>query len=197
VVGVDIKPQPNYPFEFVEADALDVLSPGTHFGGYVLSVQFDAIHASPPCQEYSSAGKASKVTNGSVYADLYGPTRGLLGQTGVPWAIENVTAAPSRSGILLCGSMFGLPIVRHRIFETSHLILSPFVCDHVEDAITVTGHSPQRWLKGARKTVPKSEYETAMGIDWMKVSELVQAVPPAYTEFIGDQLLQHVRRAAA
>ncbi len=193
VVGVDVKPQPNYPFEFVQMDAIEAARQ-VAIGGLG---GFDAIHASPPCQEYSSAGKANKVTLGKVYADLYEPTRDLLEQTGLPWAIENVTAAPSRSGVLLCGSMFGLPIQRHRYFETSELLLSPFVCNHAPDAITITGHSPQRWLGGARKTVPPAEYQAAMGIDWMRVRELVQAVPPAYTEFVGAHLMDQVSAVAA
>lgn len=204
VIGVDCELQPNYPFEFVHTDALTLLERlvnGGWFGRsnngqYSLS-HFDAIHASPPCQEYSSAGKAAKVTLAKTYPDHYEPTRDLVEASGLPWAIENVTAAPSRSGVLLCGSHFGLPIVRHRIFETRDLILSPFVCAHVEDAITVTGHSPQQWLGGRRRTVSRARYEAAMGIDWMLVRELVQAVPPAYTEWLGGQMLEQLKAVAA
>lgn len=189
VIGVDIKPQPHYPFEFGQWDALEHLRS-------IIPESFDAIHASPPCQEYSSAGKAAKAVWGYEYCDLYAETRKLLIRAGLPWVIENVTAAPSRSGVVLCGSMFGLPIQRHRTFESSHLMLLDRYCDHRPDAITITGHSPQRWLGGARKTVPRAEYEAAMGIDWMRVRELVQAIPPAYTEWIGAQLMQHVRDEA-
>ncbi len=189
VVGVDNRPQPNYPFAFMQSDVF-------RWGVLERVGDFHAIHASPPCQEYSSAGKANKVTLGTTYVDLYEPTRELLEQTGLPWVIENVTAAPSRSGMVLCGSMFGLSIQRHRTFESSHLMLCPAHCNHAPDAITVTGHSPQRWLGGARKTVPRSEYEAAMGIDWMTTAELVQAIPPAYTQLIGEQLLQHLEVAA-
>ncbi len=201
VSGVDNRPQPRYCGDrFLEGDALAalrvLLNGNTICGGLGLT-SFAAIHASPSCQEYSSAGKANKVTLGKVYADLYEPTRDLLEQTGLPWAIENVTAAPSRSGVLLCGSMFGLPIQRHRYFETSELLLSPFVCSHAPDAITITGHSPQRWLGGARKTVPPAEYQAAMGIEWMRVHELVQAVPPAYTEFVGAHLMDQVLAVSA
>jgi DNA (cytosine-5)-methyltransferase 1 len=131
------------------------------------------------------------------YADLYEPTRELLIQTGLPWVIENVTAAPSRSGVVLCGSMFGLPIWRHRTFECSHLLFAPGFCNHAPDAITVTGHSPQRWLGGTRKPVSQDEAKAAMGIDWMTTAELVQAIPPAYTELIGHQLLQHLQATAS
>ncbi len=197
VIGVDINPQPNYPFEFCQDDAIDVLQDFVLHGkdpGWEL---FDAIHASPPCQQYSSAGKAAQVTFKKTYVDLYEPTRDLLVATGLPWVIENVTAAPSRSGVVLCGSMFGLPIWRHRTFESSHLMFAPGHCDHAPDAITVTGHSPQQWLGGSRKTVSRERYEAAMGIDWMATSELVQAIPPAYTEFIGMQLMQVIRQEVA
>jgi DNA (cytosine-5)-methyltransferase 1 len=195
VVGVDIRLQPNYPFRpFVKADALEVLSDWDNHGSLH---DVAAIHASPPCQEYSSAGKANKVTLGTTYVDLYEPTRELLERTGLPWVIENVTAAPSRSGVVLCGSMFGLPIWRHRTFESSHLLLTPAFCAHAPDAITVTGHSPQQWLGGTRKTVSRERYEAAMGIDWMTTAELVQAIPPAYTEYIGRQLLDQIGAVAA
>lgn len=191
VWGVDKEPQPRYCGErFQQMDAFAYLK---RYG----TDNFSAIHASPPCQRYSSAGKAAAVTYGRDYVDLYDETRGLLAATGLPWVIENVTAAPSRSGVVLCGSMFGLPIWRHRTFESSELLLCPYVCDHKPDAITVTGHTPQRWLRGERKGVPRAEYEAAMDIDWMTVAELVQAIPPAYTELIGAQLLQYVRATEA
>lgn len=198
VTGIDHRAQRRYAGDrFLEGDALAglraLLNGNTICGGLGLG-DFAAIHASPPCQEYSSAGKAAKVTLGRVYPDLYAETRDLIEQTGLPWAIENVTAAPSRSGVVLCGSMFGLPIQRHRTFESSHLMLLDRHCDHKPDAITITGHSPQQWLGGRRQTVPRAKYEAAMGIDWMLVSELVQAIPPAYTEWIGAQLLTHVRQ---
>jgi DNA (cytosine-5)-methyltransferase 1 len=189
VVGVDNRPQPRYPFEFVQDDALEYLDHVHPVAGMAAAPRFDAIHASPPCQAYSVLRRANP---GAEYPDLVAPTRELLEQTGLPWVIENVTAAPSRSGVVLCGSMFGLPIWRHRTFESSHLLLTPAFCDHQPDAITVTGHSPQQWLGGSRKTVSRERYEAAMGIDWMTTAELVQAIPPAYTELIGQQLLAHL-----
>lgn len=186
VTGVDLHPQPRYPFRFWQMNALGLEL-------WVLSA-FDAIHASPPCQYYSSAGKAAIVTYGERhYMDLYAATRGLLEASRRPWVIENVPAAPSRSGVLLCGSMFGLPIERHRIFESSMLILNPYACDHQPDAITITGHTPQRWLGGKRQGVLRETHQAAMGIDWMTVRELVQAVPPAYTEFVGRELMWSMR----
>jgi DNA (cytosine-5)-methyltransferase 1 len=200
VVGIDNRPQPNYcGDEFYEMEALTFLGRwlAESRDDEVDDFAFDAIHASPPCQAYSSAGKAAMVTLGRTYPDLYHATRELLEASGLPWVIENVTAAPSRSGVILCGSMFGLPIQRHRTFESSELLLCPAHCAHQPDAITVTGNSPQRWLRGKRKSVPPAEYRAAMGIDWMLVRELVQAIPPAYTELIGQQLMQSVRAPVA
>ncbi len=189
VVVVDIAPQPHYPFEFIqepyEAALFDLMNnwpEGT----------FDAIHASPPCQAHSSAGLAATVTYGKHYEDLLTPTRPLLIATGLPWVIENVPGAPMRADFWLCGCGFGLPdLKRERWFETSWhggpTELRP-PCNHDGNTITVTGHTPQRWAHGRRKGVTKAEREAAMGIDWMTVKELSQAIPPAYTEFIGRQL---------
>jgi DNA (cytosine-5)-methyltransferase 1 len=193
VVGVDIAPQPHYPFEFIqepyEAALFDLMNnwpEGT----------FDAIHASPPCQAHSSAGLAATVTYGKHYEDLLTPTRPLLIATGLPWVIENVPGAPMRADFWLCGCEFGLPdLKRERWFETSWhggpTELRP-PCNHDGNTITVTGHTPQRWAHGRRKGVTKAEREAAMGIDWMTVKELSQAIPPAYTEFIGAQLLDQL-----
>jgi DNA (cytosine-5)-methyltransferase 1 len=193
VVGVDIAPQPHYPFEFIqepyEAALFDLMNnwpEGT----------FDAIHASPPCQAHSSAGLAATVTYGKHYEDLLTPTRPLLIATGLPWVIENVPGAPMRADFWLCGCGFGLPdLKRERWFETSWhggpTELRP-PCNHDGNTITVTGHTPQRWAHGRRKGVTKAEREAAMGIDWMTVKELSQAIPPAYTEFIGAQLLDQL-----
>jgi DNA (cytosine-5)-methyltransferase 1 len=190
VVGVDIAPQPHYPFEFIqepyEAALFDLMNnwpEGT----------FDAIHASPPCQAHSSAGLAATVTYGKHYEDLLTPTRPLLIATGLPWVIENVPGAPMRADFWLCGCGFGLPdLKRERWFETSwggcpDLRTS---CRHDGNTITITGHTPQRWAHGRRKGVTKAEREAAMGIDWMTVKELCQAIPPAYTEYIGRQLME-------
>src|SRR5450631_76931 len=117
VVGVDINPQPHYLFEFRQADALTFPLDG-----------FDAVHASPPCQHYSSATKAWGRTG--EHPDLFAPVRQRLQDNGATWVIENVDGAPVESSIRLCGSFFGLEAQRHRWFETSTLFLSPFVCRH-------------------------------------------------------------------
>jgi DNA (cytosine-5)-methyltransferase 1 len=188
VIGVDIAPQPHYPFRFIQADWEETLA--------LIAPWVDAIHASPPCQHYSSAGKAAKATLGYTYPDLYALVRSRLLLTEATWVIENVEGAPAHHGVKLCGSMFGLPIQRHRTFESSQLMLLDRHCDHQPDAITVTGHSPQRWLRGARRTVSRQEYTKAMGIGWMTTAELVQAIPPVYTEWIGSQVLAHLEAAA-
>ena len=181
VVGVDTKPQPRYAGdEFHLGDALTWPLEG-----------YDAIHASPPCQRYSSAGRASSSRYGYSYPDLYLDVRSRLAESGCPWVIENVTQAPAAHGVVLCGSMFGLDIERHRCFESSFLILSPFICRHpTHSVITVTGNTPQRWQRGERVGVSRSERNEGMGIDWMVVEELTEAVPPAYTEWIGARLLE-------
>ena len=190
VTGVDIKPQPRYRGdEFYQADVLGLTTRDLQ--------AFDVIHASPPCQHYSSAGKAASATFGHSYPDLYARTRAALRVVRVPWVIENVEGAPAMTwAVTLCGSMFGLDIQRHRTFESSELIMLDRHCSHAQDVITVTGHSPQRWQRGARRPVSVVERNEAMGIDWMTVAELVQAVPPAYTEWIGGQLIEYVTGVA-
>ncbi len=178
VVGVDIKPQPHYPFEFVWADALDLCDWS----------EFDAIHASPPCQAYSVA-----VTEKAGWPDLLPQTRELLERTGLPWVIENVPGAPMRADFMLCGSMFGLPgLRRHRLFETSWhgFALAP-PCRHDDDNVCVAGHGPDQHSP-FRYNRPgwEDRKRAAMGIDWMTRDEISQAIPPAYTEFIGRQLLE-------
>ena len=182
IVGVDIKRQPRYPFPFVQGDAL---APPVDL------TAFDAIHASPPCQRWSSATMAWGRT--AEHPDLYDPVRRMLCATGLPWVIENVEGAPSRHGAVLCGTMFGLGVQRHRTFESSHVMLLDRQCIHNGAALTVTGHSPYWWAQGRRIPASAEHIAQAMGIDWMSRREIVQAVPPAYTEWIGRQLLGQVR----
>jgi DNA (cytosine-5)-methyltransferase 1 len=188
VVGVDIRPQSHYPFEFWEADALGVLTSGSSHG-------FDAIHASPPCQAFIRSGMVAK---DGRHQDLLTPTRVLLESIDRPWVIENVPGAPMRPDTLLCGSMFGLAIKRHRWFEGSPA-LEPWTlgCNHSEPITGVYGHPHGKggaWRNGTKPMLP-SDHETwsrEMGIDWMTVKELTQAIPPAYTEWVGVQLLRTV-----
>ena len=180
VVGVDIKPQPHYPFDFVLADALQVLGyaeePGTGF---------DAIHASPPCQGYMTGGTHWPAPR------LIEPVRRLLEPTGLPYVIENVPGATLRADFVLCGSMFGLGIKRHRWFEVNwpH---SPwtFACDHSRKITGVYGR-PHGKAGAWPGMLPsnKATWSREMDVDWMTTDELTQAIPPAYTEYIGGQLL--------
>lgn len=186
VVGVDIKPQPRYPFEFIQANAMTFPLEG-----------FDAIHASPPCQRYARIGAVHGVREN--HPDLVGPVRDRLIAAGVPWVIENVPDSRI-PGAVLCGSAFGLGAVgvldgiprqlrRHRLFETSFATMVP-ACQHRGEPVGVYGNGgPQRATRNRGYMGGTRERMEAMGIDWMEKKELSQAIPPAYTEFIGKQLL--------
>lgn len=184
VVGVDIKPQPHYPFEFHQGDALTWLG-DPWLSGYG---QFDAIHASPPCQRYSAMSACRPGLDDS-YPDLIETTRHLLQVSELPWVIENVPGSPLINPIRLCGFMFGLPLYRHRLFETSLPLMVPPHPKH-----SVPGGRAGHWKPGQIVSVsgncaPIELARKAMGISWMRRSELAESIPPAYTEFIGNQLL--------
>jgi len=191
VVGVDIKPQPHYPFMFWKFDAFEFW----RFGWSV--EQFDAIHASPPCQPYST----TRTLHSAEYPKLIKNVRELVRHTGLPYVIENVVGAPLETPVSVCGSSFGLPIRRHRLFE-SNLWLSPSLCAHQPNPVDVTGGGPSKKArtdgKGGRSRKPKNlaEAREAMGIDWMTRDELNEAIPPAYTEYIGSQLIEQLERVA-
>lgn len=179
VVGVDIEDQPNYPFEFHRADALTYPLDG-----------FDVVHASPPCQAYSAA--MAHFTDGR-HPELLDPVRARLRATGRPWVIENVVGAPLPFSFVLCGSMFDLPVRRHRLFETDPFLLVPPHRHRVDDhPVVITGGRLSKALRAERpwtENVTSEEAKAAMGIGWMTRDELSQAIPPAYTEWIGGQLL--------
>ena len=188
VVGVDIEPQPNYPFEFIQGDALDLLDDFIYKADAI-----DAIHASPPCQAFTTA----QVIHGREHPDLLTPCRELLKKTGLPWVIENVPGAPMKRDFELCGSQFGLKsengrLVRHRWFEvggwTPPFSLRP-PCNHSGPTISVFGH-------GGHIYHGVDDWREVMGIDWMKRDELAQAIPPAYTEHIGRYLLNELAENA-
>lgn len=214
IVGVDKDPQPNYPFEFIQADALTFLDFGS-WNEHTPDEWLDAcgetglaaIHASPPCQLFTDYRRKGFGV-GDGYPNLIPETRELLEATGFPYVIENVERARSelRDPALLCGSMFGLDVRRHRLFETNWPLLQP-ACDHAA-----------QWAKGKRFPgatnrdgrytvevgvwrIPLPVQQSAMDMDWSTLKELSEAVTPAYTEHIGRQLLdfvtaQEVRRAA-
>jgi DNA (cytosine-5)-methyltransferase 1 len=188
VVGVDLHPQPNYPFEFHQGDALEFCRAHAH--------EFDAIHASPPCQQYS----ISKHIHRRQHADLVDTTRQELERARLPWVIENVMGAPLHRPIMLCGLMFGLKVLRHRIFESSEMLLGPAHPRHPKGNLTnsTRGYSTGRegFVCVAGHNFAREAGASAMGIDWMKRrSELAQAIPPAFTKFIGRQLLRQLAEA--
>jgi DNA (cytosine-5)-methyltransferase 1 len=192
VVGVDLEPQPNYPFEFHQADALTFPLEG-----------FDAIHASPPCQAYSTiSGRALKGDRRS-YPDLVAPTREVLEATGLPFVIENVAGAPLRDHIVLCGSSFGLDVRRHRLFESNVAILAPPCAHHWQtprfrslDSRSKTGLACVVGVHGHLNYPGEGEIRAqAMDIDWMTQVELAEAIPPAYAEHIGHYLLSAISAA--
>lgn len=197
VVGVDIAPQKNYPFEFHQADALEYLD-STNLS------QFDAIHASPPCQSYSSTRHLPNA-NKDPAPKLILPVRERLEASGLPWVIENVAhSGEMPDAIVLCGSMFGLEVRRHRWFSCSHLLFAPGPCQHTKCFFNPLGGKILGYGAYASKVMYKcadgqvrrreghyklSVGQEAMGIPWMNLKELSQAIPPAYTKWIGLQLL--------
>lgn len=190
VVGVDIEPQPRYPFEFIQADALTFPLDG-----------FDAAHASPVCKLWSQVTRTS--VDPAVHPDQIAPIRDRLTEWGGAYVIENVPGAPLVDPILLCGSMFDLDVRRHRNFETNWPLANHYwPCRHgiwgrrfvaarsdrkragaLSSVVTVAGHGNSG--PGGRV----ADWRKAMGIEWMTRDELAQAIPPAYTEFIGRQLM--------
>lgn len=188
IIGVDIEPQPRYPFEFIRADALN---PPVDLS------TFDLIHASPPCQRFTKARSFNPDKNGidsHDYPDLLTPCRDMLQGADVPFVIENVVGAPMRVDVMLCGTMFGLRVFRHRWFELNPyvLFLTP-QCQHNGtvkngDYVCVinNGGLGMTTTPYARKAVCAE----AMGINWMTRKEMTQAIPPAYTEYLGKELIR-------
>ncbi len=190
VTGIDIEAQPNNPHRFIQADALEYLE--AH------GSEYDAVHASPPCQGYSNL---KAMHPGREYPMLIDALRDKLIDLGKPYIIENVEGAPLISysdlfgthGVMLCGSMFGLGVARgflrrHRLFETSFPVSQP-CCNHRGKAVGVYGHGGHT---GKHRMLYREEASEAMQIDWMNRDEMCQAIPPAYTDFIGRQLLKYL-----
>lgn len=182
VVGVDISPQPKYPFEFHQADALTFALDG-----------FDAIHASPPCQAFTRARKLQ----GNEHPELIEPIRKRLKAFGVPYVIENVPGAPLLNPITLCGTSFGMRMYRHRLFETNFAVVEPPHPAHQWRNVKM-GRKPKNGefiqAVGHFSDVPLAQQE--MRIHWLGQNELREAIPPAYTQWIGLQMMSYVRLAA-
>ena len=206
ILGVDIAPQPHYPFEFVQADALEFLQDGGWQG-------FDAIHASPPCQAYSIMNNLPWLRH-RVYPLLILPTMEMLERIGLPYVLENVMGARhgakglTKRGLeahglkagWLCGTMFGRPFYRHRLFAANWLWLAPGHPKHVHrirPEHSLAGRALANWQNGAQAAGvgighAKGWRRAAevMGIDWMKRKELTQAIPPVYTSWVGKYLME-------
>lgn len=223
VVGVDIEPQPNYPFQFVQADALAMVQDrlnGCWHESYQKSAlpgmldrclgHFDAVHASPVCKRYSRVTRTA--LDPESHPDQIEPIREILVACGLPYVIENVPEAPLVDPVMLCGSMFDLDVQRHRNFETNWgMPQHHWPCRH---GIWAPRYSPTRSDRkknpGALARVVSvaggghggpgqqiADWRRAMQIDWMNRNEMAQAIPPAYTEWIGRRLLMHITSAVA
>lgn len=190
VTGIDIKPQGGYPFEFIKGDAMS-------FGPGWIAERFDAIHASPPCQAYSTLGSSYDRTK---HPDLVGRTRELLQRSGLPYVIENVPGAPLVNPLRICGTGLGLKVQRHRMFEVTFPAWG-VPCAHGQNAWNsaykhATGRKRRRVPVIGEWRVPKALQFEAMGIGWMTLEELTEAIPPAFTEHLGQFLLAAVLEAA-
>lgn len=192
VTGVDIELQPRYPFmDVIQGDALAVLQ------DTAMCREYDVIHASPPCQSWCAMAHLTTVD----YPRLIDPVRELLYEIGRPFVIENVPGAADalRSPVMLCGTMFGLRIRRHRLFEVHprpQVIRTPACTDH---AGTLNPHNTagrERMYQEFGKSDPEPHWRAAMGVGYMHRYEAREAIPPAYTEFIGRLMLSYVKTGA-
>jgi DNA (cytosine-5)-methyltransferase 1 len=206
VTGVDLNPQPRYPFPFIQADAIQYVTDHGH--------EYDAIHASPPCQLYS----ITKHSHSAEHPDLVGPTRDALQSTGLPWIIENVVGAPLVNPLILCGTEFDLTAVdtdgtplylrRHRLFESNRYLFGAGGCRcaaYKHRGWTCAGaygggSSDRAHAKFVRRGgyTPGKQVRAALlgGLDWMTLHGLSQSIPPAYTAFLGAQMLTYLEAVA-
>lgn len=194
VTGIDIEDMPEYPGTFIQGDAIAYLAAHGH--------EYDAIHASPPCQ--SSTALTKGTNKGREYLNLIPATRALLALHQVPTVIENVQGSDLRRDLTLCGEMFGLGVIRHRYFEVSGFTALPL--DHVKHRGRVAGWRHGEYFDGPYFAVygdgggkgSVDQWREAMGIDWTRDRKnLAEAIPPAYTRFIGGQIMTklHSNRA--
>lgn len=202
VVGVDLSPQPHYPYEFIESDWQDPL--------WVLPGLWEregrpyAIHASPPCQLYSTMTKRHGAERVATHPDLVDPVREHLLEIGAPFVLENVEGAPLVGAVMLCGTMFGLGaevrgqwqhLRRHRLWEPHGFTLwPPGPCAHVGRSIGVYGNAGGTSKRDGIAFASQAERRQAMGIPWMTGPELSEAIPPAYTKHVGAAMLRALTR---
>lgn len=197
VVGVDISPQPNYPFEFHQGDAIEFIREHGH--------EFDVIAGSPPCQSYLNLGAVNRKLGRTYdHPDLVEATREAMVATELPYVIENVENAPLIDPVKICGTGLNRPLRRHRLFESNvPLVGVPCAHSRFTEKKYWTGWRP----KGETRlsTVVQvygnaggtEHWPDAMGIDWMTNKEMIEAVPPSYTLHVGAQIMAHVMRGAA
>ncbi|WP_328742936.1 SAM-dependent methyltransferase [Streptomyces caniferus] len=183
VTGVDIDPQPRYPFTFIQSDAVTWLREHAH--------EYDAIAASPPCQAHTLAQRIQ----GNEHPDLIEPVRELLIRSGKPWVIENVVGAPLLDPQMLCGAMFGLETYRHRLFETG----GGFAFDAPEHPMHVAKTTkmgrpvqPGEFMHVVGNFTGVDKARDVMEMPWATRDGLREAIPPAYTKYIGERLMAHV-----
>ena len=203
VVGVDINPQPHFPFEFIQASWEEPLAflPGLWERDGIPY----AVHASPPCQRYSTM--TARWNRQESHPDLVEPVQIALrelsdGDNMIPYVIENVPAAKLDDPVMLCGSMFGLgsqgyQLQRHRIFESNIFFFPPAMCAHQGQPLPVYGHAGGRSKRDGLKFPGTDAWREGMGIDWMTGKELAESIPPAFTEYIGKHLLAGLRTEAS
>jgi DNA (cytosine-5)-methyltransferase 1 len=188
VIGVDLQPQPEYPFPFIRADAT---APPMDLRRAAL------VWASPPCQGYTWGTRRGRE---GKFPLLIEPIRAMLQESGRPFIIENVVGAPLQAPIVLCGEMFGLRVLRHRLFESNLPIVAPEHPKHrppigrarsgkpVSYYACVAGHG------GDGYSYKLADWQAAMGIDWMSKKTLVESIPPAYSEHLGRQVMYHLEQ---
>lgn len=188
ILGVDINPQPHYPFPFVQADAIE----------FIMSTDlpYQAIHSSPPCQYYSMMSRC-RPDLAAKYPDLIGPTRVALQTRGVPWVIENVVGSPLIRPIRLCGWSFGRELYRHRMFETNFPVPRKRHLPHEKPGSRAGHWKPGEIISISGNFSPVWLAKQVMEISWMKRSELAESIPPYFTEYIGGFMMQEVERRAA
>jgi DNA (cytosine-5)-methyltransferase 1 len=185
VTGIDNKEQKHYPFEFILSDAFEYLVNNYN--------KFDAIHASPPCQQYTKSAKQWRKA-GKEYPDLITECRMLLTKTNKPYIIENVPDSPLINPIILNGSVFGLLVHRKRLFECNFFVDQPGIPK------TKASIKMGRPVKEGDIIQPVGHFsginyaKKQMQIDWMNISELAQAIPPAYTKYISKFLITEIER---
>jgi len=207
IIGVDSRPQPLYPFEFIQDDAMDVLKTLRGHDAIYMGRKVDIIHLSPPCKAHTRA-KHIREAQGheSSEPNLLTPSLRLLEDVWTPWIVENVPGAPMPKELMLCGSMFGLKVRRHRWFcaHRDFFLYPPGVCDHGAQGKpigvyhtmndTVQGKDNKRggYVIGGSTAKTLEEGQEAMGINWMTWKPLTQAIPPAYTKYIGGIMMRQM-----